>query len=193
MWVPVRIRERLSKGAECKRDLRRGGMAVRIEGGVAQNGVKERVRVGKLDDDGCGRMLEDAGDRKTSKLRCSAAQRCLQFPAGNTSLTQQLGRCQFPNTTILDLQSIAFRNFLLQAVTLLDANSKHGLNYTFRVFFPFPWTNMGRKGYGTEKQAHGSAEKDIYSVLNTSLVYWTTCLFLTNRVPTTAPIASTFT
>jgi len=168
-------------------------MAVRIEGGVAQNEVKERVRVGKLDVDGCGRVLEDAGDRKTSKLRCSAAQRCLQFPAGNTSLTQQLGRCQFSNNTFLDLKSMAFRRYLLQAVTLLDANRKHGPNCTFRVFFPFPWTNMGLEGYGTEKQAHGSAEKDSYSVLSTSLVYWTTCLFLTNRVPTTASIASTFT
>ena len=95
--VPFRLRERPSKGAERKPDLRRGGMAVGIEGRGAQNGVKERVRVGQLVDDGGGRVLDDARDSQASKLSCSAAQRCLQFPAGKPSHTQQLGRCQFSN------------------------------------------------------------------------------------------------
>ena len=67
-------------------------VAWRSEMKGAQNVGKERVRVGQLDDDGSARVLDDAGDSEASKLRYSATQRCLQFAAGNTSHTQQLGQ-----------------------------------------------------------------------------------------------------
>jgi len=48
-------------------------MAVGIEGRGAQNARKERVRVGQMDDEGSGRMLDDAGDSQTSKPKAVAA------------------------------------------------------------------------------------------------------------------------
>ena len=50
-----------------------GGMAVGIEGRGAQNARRERVRVGQMDDEGSGRMLDDAGDSQTSKPKAVAA------------------------------------------------------------------------------------------------------------------------
>jgi len=68
-------RERPSNGAERKRELRRGGVAVEIEGGGAQNAGKERVRVGQLDDEGSGWVIDDVGDSQALKpkaCRCAA-------------------------------------------------------------------------------------------------------------------------
>ena len=40
-----------------------------MKGGGAQNARKERVRVGQLDDEGSGRVLDDAEDSQASERR----------------------------------------------------------------------------------------------------------------------------
>jgi len=101
MCVPVLRRELPSKSAECKRDLRRGGMVVRMEGGGAQNGVKERVRVEQptmTAVDGCSTTLGTA--RRQS---CLAA---LPSAASIFQLERLPSHSNFPDASF---QIITFR------------------------------------------------------------------------------------